>query len=119
MEYLTHPHSYRAIEDHIRSTCGHLLEECIVVGNGRPSPALFIEPVADMDHIKIKKEIIRRTRQFDSRRYLHERISSLNRILVVPRNSLPRTTTKGNIRRRSVEETYKFQIDAMYASEQV
>lgn len=94
--------------------CGSLIAECIVVGAGRPSPVLFVEPAVDMDHEKLKKDIIRKTRQFHARRYLHERICSANMIVVVPRNSLPRTATKGNIRRKAVEEAYRTQLDAIY-----
>jgi len=105
---------HRAIEDNVRLTCGNLIEECIVVGTGRPSPALFIEPAGDMDAEKLKKEIIRKTRQFHSRRYLHERISSADMIFVVPRKTLPRTATKGNLRRKAVEEAYVAQLDRAY-----
>jgi acyl-coenzyme A synthetase/AMP-(fatty) acid ligase len=104
----------RAIEDNVRTMCGSLISECVVVGSGRPSPALFIEPATDMDHEKLKKEIIRKTRQFHSRRYLHERISSTDMIVIVPPRSLPRTATKGNIRRQAVEEAYKTKLDTIY-----
>lgn len=69
-----------------------------------------------MDHEELKKEIIRATRPFNSRRYLHEQIISEKMIVVVPPNALPRTSSKGNIRRKAVEEAYKEQIDAIYAS---
>ncbi|KAJ3868747.1 acetyl-CoA synthetase-like protein [Lentinula novae-zelandiae] len=104
----------KAIEDNVRATCGNLISECIVVGTGRPSPVLFIEPASDMDHEKLKKDIIRKTRHFQSRRYLHERITSTRMIMVVARNTLPRTSTKGNIRRSAVEETYRSQLDVIY-----
>jgi acyl-CoA synthetase (AMP-forming)/AMP-acid ligase II len=107
-------HSHRAIEDNVRLTCGDLIQECVVVGSGRPSPALFIEPATNMDPEKLKKEIIRKTRQFHSRRYLHERVTSTDMIIVVPRTTLPRTATKGNIRRKAVEEAYKVQLDQIY-----
>jgi len=106
----------KAIEDHVLATCGSLIEDCIVVGTGRPSPALFVEPTGHVDVEKLKREIIRKTRQFHSRRYLHERITSTNMIIVVPPKSLPRTATKGNIRRKAVEETYKEQLDAVYGA---
>lgn len=106
--------NFRAIEDNLRATCGHLISECVVVGSGRPSPALFIEPAGDVDHNKLKKEIIRRTRQFHSRRYLHERITSANMIVIVLPRTLPRTATKGNIRRQAVEEAFKEQLDQIY-----
>ena len=108
----------RAIEDNARQMCGGLIGECVVVGNGRPSPALFVELAedVDMDEARARREIIRRTRHFHARRYLHARITSAKMIKVVPRGSLPRTATKGNVRRRAVEEKYKAELDAMFAS---
>jgi len=104
----------RAIEENVFAMCGGLVSECVVVGSGRPSPIMFIEPAGDVDHNKLKKEIIRKTRQFHSRRYLHERITTTDMIVVVPQQSLPRTATKGNIRRKAVEEAYKVQLDQIY-----
>ncbi|KAG5654802.1 hypothetical protein H0H81_003810 [Sphagnurus paluster] len=106
----------KAIEDNVRATCGHLIAECVVVGTGRPSPTMFIEPAVDMDHAKIKKEIIRKTRHFHSRRYLHERITSVNMIVIVAPQTLPRTVTKGNIRRKAVEDAFKEQLDLIYGT---
>jgi hypothetical protein len=107
-------HPYRAIEQNVLAMCGNLISECVVVGSGRPSPVMFIEPASDADLAKLKKEIIRKTRHFHSRRYLHERITSVDMIVVVPRQTLPRTATKGNIRRKAVEEAYKVQIDQIF-----
>ncbi|KAG6849864.1 hypothetical protein H0H93_004213 [Arthromyces matolae] len=104
----------KAIEDNARATCGKLIAECVVVGSGRPSPVMFVEPTGDMDHEKLKKEIIRKTRHFHERRYLHERITSAKMIIIVAPNTLPRTVTKGNIRRKAVEEAFKEQLDAIY-----
>ncbi|KAK0465197.1 uncharacterized protein EV420DRAFT_1262611 [Desarmillaria tabescens] len=104
----------KAIEDNVRATCAGLVSDCIVVGTGRPSPVLFVEPAGDIDSSRLKKEIIRKTRHFHSRRYLHERISSPNMIIVVPRQTLPRTATKGNIRRQEVETRYKVELDQVY-----
>ncbi|KAI9065230.1 acetyl-CoA synthetase-like protein [Trametes sanguinea] len=108
----------RAIEDNARQTCADLIGECVVVGNGRPSPALFVEPApgVQMDDARLRKEIIRRIRHFHSRRYLHERITSQKMVVVVPRGTLPRTATKGNVRRRAVEDMFKAELDAMFAS---
>ncbi|EMD35402.1 hypothetical protein CERSUDRAFT_116175 [Gelatoporia subvermispora B] len=106
----------KAIEDNVRMTCGDLVANCIVVGNCRPSPALFIEPRAPMDAAKLKKEILRKTRHFHSRRYLHERITAAELIFVVPVNTLPRTATKGNIRRKAVEDAFKEELDRVYAT---
>lgn len=107
---------HRAIEDNVRATCGDLILECIVVGTGRPSPALFVEPTPGVDHDKLQREILRKTQPFHSRRYLHERITRKELIIIVDPKTLPRTATKGNIRRRAVEEKYKTRLDAIYAS---
>lgn len=104
----------KAIEDNVRQTCADLIEECVVVGNARPSPALFVEIKAGLNEEKVKKDIIRRTRHFHSRRYLHERISSTNFVIVVPKDTLPRTASKGNVRRRVVEDIFKSQLDRIY-----
>ena len=105
---------HRAIEDNVRMTCADLVSECVVVGTGRPSPAMFIEPVnVQMDHCELKRAIIRKTRHFHSRRYIHERITSAGMIVVVPPRTLPRTATKGNIRRKAVEEAYKPVLDEL------
>lgn len=104
----------KSIEDNARMMCGSLIGECIVVGSGRPSPVLFVEPNTEMDAEKLKKEILRKTRQFHSRRYLHERITATTHIVIVAPKTLPRTLTKGNIRRKAVEEAYKSQLDQIY-----
>ncbi|KAG6836261.1 hypothetical protein H0H93_009662 [Arthromyces matolae] len=105
----------KAIEDNAMAMCGNLIANCVVVGSGRPSPVMFVEPFSsEMGPEKMKKEIIRKTRHFHSRRYLHERIIHPDMIVIVPLLSLPRTATKGNIRRKAVEEAYKAQIDQIF-----
>ncbi|KZT75167.1 acetyl-CoA synthetase-like protein [Daedalea quercina L-15889] len=104
----------KAIEDNVLVTCEDLISNCVVVGNGRPTPALFVEPARDGDGQKLRQEIFRRIRPFHARRYLHERIASADSILVVDRGVLPRTATKGNIRRRAVEQTFKAELDRLY-----
>ena len=106
----------KAIEDNVRLTCSDIVTDCVVVGNGRPSPVLFVEPRdGDIDVERLKKDIIRRTRQFHARRYLHERIADKQFVVVVEKGALPRTATKGNIRRKVVEEIYKDLLDEIYA----
>jgi acyl-coenzyme A synthetase/AMP-(fatty) acid ligase len=104
----------KSIEDNVRSVCGDLVEDCVVVGTGRPSPALFIEPAVNWDEERLKREILRRTRPFHARRYLHERIVQAQYIVVVPSKTLPRTNVKGNIRRKAVEETFRSTLDSIY-----
>ena len=69
-----------------------------------------------MDSEKLKKEIVRRTRQFHSRRFIHERITSTKYVVVVERGTLPRTATKGNVRRKAVEDQYKELLDGIYGT---
>ncbi|KZT05903.1 acetyl-CoA synthetase-like protein [Laetiporus sulphureus 93-53] len=106
----------KAIEENVYTTCGDLVSNCVVVGTGRPSPALIVESLtADVDAQKLKAMIYRRIRAFHARRYLHERIASADAILVAPANTLPRTATKGNIRRRAAEEDFKAELDRIYS----
>ena len=111
-------HRLRSIEDNVRATCGELVFECVVVGNGRPSPALFVEASekCTMDPEELKEEIIRRTSEFHSRQFIHERITSTTHVVVVERGTLPRTTPKGNIRRKVVEDQYRELLDEIYGT---
>jgi len=106
----------RSIEDNVRATCGELVFECVVVGNGRPSPALFVEASerCAMDPEELKEEIVRRMSEFNSRRFIHERINSTKHVIVVERGTLPRTATKGNVRRQAVEHQYTELLDGIY-----
>ncbi|KAH9944100.1 acetyl-CoA synthetase-like protein [Epithele typhae] len=109
----------RAVEDNVRATCADLVGACIVVGNGRPSPALFVEPKAadaESEVERLKAAVLRRTRHFHSRRYMHERIVDPALVFVVSPGTLPRTATKGNIRRRAVEEQFRAQLDQAYGA---
>jgi len=69
-----------------------------------------------MDPEKLKEEIIRRTSQFYSRHFIHERITSTKHVVVVKRGALPRTATKGNVRRQAVEDQYKELLDGIYGT---
>ncbi|KAH9941837.1 acetyl-CoA synthetase-like protein [Epithele typhae] len=111
----------RAVEDNARAQCADLIATCVAVGNGRPSPALFVEAAAGAlarcrgDEARLRREVVRRTRAFHQTRYLHERIADARFVVVVPEGTLPRTATKGNVRRRAVEEMFKAELDAMFA----
>jgi hypothetical protein len=70
-----------------------------------------------MPQPKLKREILRRTRQFHSRRYLHERITCPEMIVIVEKSTLPRTATKGNVRRRATEEAFRTLLDGIYGTE--
>ena len=63
---------------------------------------------------RLRAAIIRRTRHFHARRYMHERIVDPALVVVVPPGTLPRTATKGNIRRRAVEDQFRATLDRIY-----
>lgn len=69
-----------------------------------------------MDTERLKEEIIGRMKQFNSRRHTYECIASTKHVVIVKRETLPRTATKGNIRRQAVEAQYKELLDAIYAA---
>ncbi|KAF8506183.1 hypothetical protein JB92DRAFT_3122362 [Gautieria morchelliformis] len=110
----------KAIEDNVYTTCPDIVANCVVVGNGRPYPALFVEPrvpaATPAAELELKREIIKRTSDFHSLRYLHERIQDVRMIKIVPAKALPRTVVKGNIRRRAVEQDFASDLEAIYAS---
>lgn len=45
---------------------------------------------------------------------MHERIVDPRFVLLVSPKTLPRTATKGNIRRRAVEDKFKSTLDTVY-----
>ena len=82
---------FRAIEDHVKRACRDLVFDCVVVGAGRPSPALIIEPMLQgVNQSQLRQDIWNRIQPFQVRRYLHEQIA-VRAILVVEQWSLPRT----------------------------
>lgn len=107
------------IEENTVKSCPDLLVECIAVGNGRPSPALLIElgpgAAALGDADSVKREVHRRIRHFQSRRLAHERIGSIELIVVVQRSAWPRTPV-GHIRRSDVEQMFQRELDRAYAA---
>ncbi|KZP27573.1 acetyl-CoA synthetase-like protein [Athelia psychrophila] len=106
----------KAIEENVYETCPDLVNKCTVVGDSRPFPALFIEGKnAEEDADALRSKVLERISEFQHNLYLHERITNVNMIKVVPANSLTRSR-KGGVRRRAVEEQFKEEIEAMYAS---
>ncbi|KAK7043981.1 hypothetical protein VNI00_008149 [Paramarasmius palmivorus] len=96
-----------AMETQIRTLCSDLISECVVVGTGRPSPTIVVEPLphteADME---LAKEVFSRISkaEFHLRSPSWGQIAHEGMIIVVPKGSLPRTAIKGNISRMRVEE---------------
>ncbi|GKU13641.1 unnamed protein product, partial [Fusarium langsethiae] len=116
-----------SIENNVMETCGDdLVSAVVVVGVGRPCPTIIIEPRNESLHSsdevnaedaaqKLKEEILRRITPFHQRRYMHERVDHTQYIVVVPQGTLPRTTTKGNVRRKEAEKAFAPVLDAVYA----
>lgn len=112
-----------SIEANAMETCGDdLIDAVVVIGAGRPSPSMIIElrqgaSIGPEEHdpeiglLRIKNEILFRINPFHKRRYMHERIDDARFILIVSQGTLPRTATKGNIRRKQVEEMFKSRLD--------
>ncbi|KAK2595018.1 hypothetical protein QQS21_007272 [Conoideocrella luteorostrata] len=113
-----------SIEANAMQTCGKdLIEAAVVIGSERPTPVLIVEPrdvdgapMAESANEPLKKEILQRIKPFSDRCYLHERIDDVRCILVAPRGSLPRTATKGNIRKKLVEREYQAQLDQIFST---
>ncbi|KAF9061227.1 hypothetical protein BDP27DRAFT_1429170 [Rhodocollybia butyracea] len=108
----------KAIEDNARSLCGDIISDCVVVGNGHPSPVLVVEACSvspALDESKLKAEIYRRIHPFHATRYPHEGIASPDMIFVVPLGTLPRTVTKATVRRKVIEEMMKEKLDKLFS----
>lgn len=107
------------IEENTLKSCPDLLIECIAVGNGRPSPALLIElgpgAAALGDADSVRREVYRRIRHFQSRRLAHERVGSVELIVIVQRSAWPRTPV-GHIRRADAEQKFRGELDRAYTA---
>ncbi|OBZ67951.1 hypothetical protein A0H81_12151 [Grifola frondosa] len=109
----------KAIEDNVRKTCSDIVHNCVVVGHHKPFPVLLAEPTdasAGESELSLKNEIIRRTAPFNDQLLSHEKITTPSALLLVPCGTLPRTTEKGNIRRKATEEIFYFELAQIYAS---
>ncbi|KAF8174676.1 hypothetical protein K438DRAFT_1848794 [Mycena galopus ATCC 62051] len=109
------PKPHLAIEEKVYETCSDLVENCIVVGTLRPSPALFIEAHSSWTGScdSLKESILHRMKEFNIRRYQAERITDKRLVLVVDSGVLPRTM-KGNLRRKAIEQKYSMVLDGIY-----
>ncbi|KAL3965641.1 hypothetical protein ACCO45_002645 [Purpureocillium lilacinum] len=105
----------RSLEQKVMETCGDdLVGLAVVIGTGRPLPALVVEPREEskLPAEDLKTELLNRISQFQAQRYIHERVVSPKRVLVVPRNGVPRVmTAKGTLRRQDVEMAFKDALD--------
>ncbi|KAF5568175.1 hypothetical protein FNAPI_295 [Fusarium napiforme] len=115
-----------SIEANVMETCGEdLVSAVVAVGVGRPCPTIIVEPKEECplsingsdngdSTQQLKEAILKRITPFHKRRYTHERVDDTRYIVVVPRGTLPRTATKGNVRRQEVEKGFQTVLDAVY-----
>ncbi|KAJ6437314.1 UBA/TS-N domain containing protein [Purpureocillium lavendulum] len=108
----------QSLEQKVTETCGEdLVDIAIVIGTGRPLPVLVVEPKkgVNMSSGDLQAELLRRIGEFQSQRYIHERIDSPDRVLVVPNNSIPRVmTAKGSLRRQDVEDAFQETLNTIF-----
>ncbi|EIW54786.1 acetyl-CoA synthetase-like protein [Trametes versicolor FP-101664 SS1] len=112
----------KAIEENVLKTCEDIVHNCVVVGHQRVCPVLVVETEGAVDvstpdaEAQVKRTIVERTAPFNERLFAHERITTPECILFVPVGSLPRTTEKGNVRRKATEVQFKTEIENIYLS---
>jgi hypothetical protein len=95
----------RAIEDGVRLHCKDLVHDVVVVGQGLPLPVIIIEttsPVSADEAETVKTRIAERAKTFSNGKFVAERVEA-KRILLVDRDTLPRTKEKGNIQSVSAQ----------------
>ncbi|KAI5794970.1 acetyl-CoA synthetase-like protein [Pyronema domesticum] len=102
----------RWVEEEVMRRCQDLVVACVVVGQGRRGPAVFVE--VEREREGLRGTIVERLRDWMEERYLHERVTEQRFVVVVKKGELPRTETKGNVRRKAVEEQWKGVLDEMY-----
>ncbi|KAJ7717991.1 putative amp-CoA ligase [Mycena metata] len=104
----------KAVEDNVRTTCGDLVHEVVVVGTNCRRILLFVEvDTTSEENGHLATEIIRRIRPFNERLFHHERIADPRQIRTFPPGTLPRTKEKGNIRRNATELLFAQEIADM------
>jgi acyl-coenzyme A synthetase/AMP-(fatty) acid ligase len=104
----------RWVEEEVMRRCQDLVVGCVVVGQGRRGPAVFVE--VEEEREGLRAVIVGRLRDWMEERYLHERVTEERFVVVVKKGELPRTETKGNIRRKAVEEQWKGVLDEIYGN---
>ncbi|GJJ14467.1 hypothetical protein Clacol_008731 [Clathrus columnatus] len=104
------------IESQVLLTCKDLVSACVVVGSGKPSPVLLVEPLEETtDTVLLKEMIGKKAELINKDGFPHERVRSSD-ILIVPSGTIPRTP-KGNINRNAAERLFQQEIDAFFDEE--
>lgn len=103
------------IEEQVYNLCESLISICVVVGAGKPSPALLVEPSSAniVDAADIVRQIGEKVAPINEGGFPCERINP-NHILLLPPGELPRTPFKSNINRVAAERKFRSEIDALY-----
>ncbi|ESK86274.1 amp- ligase [Moniliophthora roreri MCA 2997] len=109
------------LENIAYQTCSDLIFGCVIIGTGKPSPALVVEPhsfTASGDQESLRNEIFQRisTSDIHAKGLSWEKIASPEMIIVVEEGWLPRTAVKGNVRRVVAEERLRWKLDQIWAS---
>lgn len=111
-----------AVESNIMQTCNDIVHTCVATGSYRPSLVLFVELACSTsagsnqfpDELALKNEIIRRIAPAQVKMWAHEMILDPRQIRVVPGGTMPRTGSKGNVKRKAVEAMFKEELDELY-----
>lgn len=93
----------RSTEDALRSLCADLIDDAVVVGQGRPWPVFVVETQNGFhgtgeEESRLKQKIVDRMHGWGKDRYQWEKVDDTPRILVVRKGELLRTGEKGNVR---------------------
>lgn len=113
----------RAIEANVLHTCPDIVHACVIIGSLRPEIVLVVEYIPSIsstpqlspeDEDKIKTDILQRLAPVQAKMWGYEKVLHKRQIRVVEKGSLPRTGSKGNIRRKEVERAYKSELDRVY-----
>lgn len=116
------------LEDRIAYLCHGLVSSFVVVGSGRPSPALLVEPTLELqntdadnhahDQTSFHNLLASRLKPLISGKdgsnlFPHELIKP-ELIAILPKGSLPISSLKGTVMRSKAEEKFKGLLDKLY-----
>ncbi|GJJ09099.1 hypothetical protein Clacol_003321 [Clathrus columnatus] len=109
------------LEDKIAYVCHDIISAFVVVGQGRPTPALLVEPQEELNTLSttiFHNTLVSRLGEVNSTSYPHEKITP-ERIIVLPKGSLPISSLKGTVMRSKAELKFKSLLDKVYTGDSV
>ncbi|GJJ08948.1 hypothetical protein Clacol_003168 [Clathrus columnatus] len=109
------------IEDQISCLCHDLLSSFVVVGQGRPCPALLAEPryQSDITSTTFRKTLLTRLEPLNSSKFMgyrRERIKP-EYVIILSKGSLPISPGKGAVVRSKAELMFEEMLDKVYAGD--